>query len=216
MSWVVAAVSARFASPWLDRLLQTWFDLSESTVGTLVASYFIVFFAVLVAVGFVNQKLRDKIQDSIMNVTDKTLGVIFGIVRGVVVMGIFYWVALWYYSDTPMLPRWVSQARTRPGMQITAAKLDEWFFPGPENKLLARDMAGTHQAIEIYKNLINPAIAEHAKKTSEESDAVEEEPETGYKSSERVALENQLMQIETVAQVIEEQEENPSVETYAE
>ena len=73
-----------------------------------------------------------------------------------------------------------------------------------------------HQAIEIYKNLINPAIAEHAKKTSEESDAVEEEPETGYKSSERVALENQLMQIETVAQVIEEQEENPSVETYAE
>ena len=213
LSWVVAAVSARFASPWLDKFLQSWFDLSESTVGTLVASYFIVFFAVLVAVGFVNQKLRDKIQDSIMNVTDKTLGVIFGIVRGVVVMGIFYWVALWYYSDTPMLPQWLAQARTRPVMQITASKLDEWFFPGPENKLLARDMAGTHEAIEIYKNLISPAIAERAKKTSEESGVVAEEPETGYKSSERVALENQLMQIETVAQVIEEQEENPSVET---
>ena len=45
MSWVVAAISARFASPWLDKLLQAWFDLSESTVGTLVASYFIIFFA---------------------------------------------------------------------------------------------------------------------------------------------------------------------------
>jgi hypothetical protein len=96
-------------------------------------------------------------------------------------------------------------------MQITASKLDEWFFPGPENKLLARDMAGTHEAIEIYKNLISPAIAEHAKKTSEESGVVAEEPETGYKSSERVALENQLMQIETVAQVIEEYEsDHPS------
>ena len=215
LSWVVAAVSARFASPWLDGLLQSWFDLSESTVGTLVASYFIVFFAVLLLVGFINQRLRDKIRDSIMNVTDKTLGVIFGIVRGVVVMGVFYWVALWYYSDTPMLPQWLSQARTRPVMQITAVKMDEWFFPGPENKLLARDMAGTHQAIEIYKNLINPAITESIKRTTNvsESGVVAEEPETGYKSSERVALENQLMQIETVAQVIEEQEETPFVET---
>lgn len=209
LSWVVAAISARFASPWLDAMLQRWFDLSESTVGTLVASYFVVFFAVLLLVGFFNQKLRDKIQGSIMNVTDKTLGVIFGIIRGIVVMGIFYWGALWYYSDMPMLPQWLAQARTRPIMQITAVKLDEWFFPGPENKLLARDMAGTHQAMEIYQNLINPAIAQHAKKVAaakgENNGAVvEEEPETGYKSSERAALENQLLQIESVAQIIEE------------
>jgi membrane protein required for colicin V production len=213
MSWVVAAISARFASPWLDAVLQKWFDLSESTVGTLVASYFIVFFAVLLVVGFINQKLRDRIQDSIMNVTDKTLGVIFGIVRGVAVMGVFYWGALWYYSDTPMLPQWLAQARTRPIMQITAVKLDEWFFPGPENRLLARDMAGTHQAQEIYNNLINPAIAEHAKKTAAAKQniggaTVETEPETGYKSSERAALENQLLQIESVAKVIEEQDED--------
>ena len=218
MSWVVAAISARFASPWLDAVLQKWFDLSESTVGTLVASYFIVFFAVLLIVGFINQKLRDRIQDSIMNVTDKTLGVIFGIVRGVAVMGVFYWGTLWYYSDTPMLPQWLSQARTRPIMQITAVKLDEWFFPGPENRLLARDMAGTHQAQEIYNNLINPAIAEHTKKTAAAKQniggaTVETEPETGYKSSERAALENQLLQIESVAKVIEEQDEDTMPES---
>jgi len=207
LSWVVAAVGARFASPWLDRLLQTWFDLSESTVGTLVASYFIVFFAILILVGFLNQKLRDKIQGSIMNVTDRTLGVIFGIIRGIVVMGIFYWGALWYYSDMPFLPQWLSQARTRPIMQITALKLDEWFFPGPENKLLARDMAGTHEAIEIYKNLINPAIS-NAVATDTNSGTVESEPETGYKSSERAALENQLLQIETVARAVEEHAAN--------
>ena len=205
LSWVVAAISARFASPWLDKLLQSWFDLSDSTVGTLVASYFIVFFAILMLVGFLNQKLRDKIQDSIMNVTDKTLGVIFGIIRGIVVMGIFYWGALWYYSDVPFLPKWLAQSRTRPIMQITAVKLDDWFFPGPENKLLARDMAGTHQAIEIYNNLINPAIsaAKESDNTSEKT-TVAPDAETGYKSSERAALENQLLQIETVARAVEE------------
>jgi membrane protein required for colicin V production len=216
MSWVVAAVSARFASPWLDKMLQSWFDLSESTVGTLVASYFIVFFAVLILVGFFNQKLRDKIKDSIMNVTDKTLGVIFGVVRGVVIMGGVYWGALWYYSDVPFLPQWLSHARTRPIMQITAVKIDEWFFPGPENKLLARDIAGTRHAIEIYQNLINPAIK--SKATSDASGAtVAPEPETGYKTSERQALENQLLQIETVARAIEahsdSEQESVDVET---
>lgn len=211
LSWVGAAIAARFASPWLDKLFQDWFDLSESTVGTLVASYFVVFFAVLIFVSFFNQKLRDKIQDSIMNVTDRTLGVIFGIVRGVVVMGCFYWAALWYYSDAPALPNWLAQSRTRPIMQVTAIKLDSWFFPGPENKLLARDVAGTRQALEIYNNLINPAIVTKAKQ-----DAQAAEDETGYKSSERSALENQLLQIETVARAIEEQEEQGAEETSSE
>ena len=98
-------------------------------------------------------------------------------------------------------------------MQITAVKLDEWFFPGPENRLLARDMAGTLQAQEIYNNLINPVIAEHAKKTAAakqnvDAATVSADDDTGYKSSERAALENQLLQIESVAKVIEEHEGN--------
>lgn len=247
LSWVVAAVTARFVSPMLDGLLQHWFGLSESTVGTLVSSYFIVFFVILLVVGFFNQKLRDKIQESMMNVTDHTLGVIFGIVRGIVVMGVVYWVAIWYFSDAPMLPRWIADARTRPIMQLTAIKLDKWFLPGEANKLLQRDLAGTQEAMEIYKNLINPAVVDNtdvtvapvtdkapaptpkaeAKKDApaqkkDSSDkkaptpaakptpapAAKPEPvaETGYKSSERTALENQLLQIESAARAAEQAE----------
>lgn len=192
MSWVAAAVAARFASPWLDKLLQGWFKLSESTVGTLVASYFIVFFVILILTSFINQKLREKIQHSILNITDKTLGVIFGIVRGVVVMGLLYWLMLWYYSDTPTLPVWLENARTRPIMQMTAVKINDWFISGNDNKLLQRDVAGTKEAMKIYQNLINPAV-KNEKSNSENSD------DTGYKASERTALENQLLQIETSA-----------------
>ena len=111
LSWVVAAISARFASPYLDGLLQKWFNLSDSTVVTLVASYFIVFFVILVIVGFINQKIRERIQDSFLSVTDRTLGVVFGIIRSVVLMGFVYWAVLWYYSDMPRgLPKWVSEA----------------------------------------------------------------------------------------------------------
>ncbi|MCM1294045.1 MAG: CvpA family protein [Muribaculaceae bacterium] len=241
LSWVVAAVSARFISPFLDNLLQSWFGLSESTVGTLVASYFVVFFAILLIVGFINQKLRDKIQDSIMNVTDHTLGVIFGIIRGVVVMGFVYWGMLWYYSDTPGLPTWLADARTRPLMQLTAVKMDQWFIPGSENRLLKRDMAGTHEAMEIYNNLINPAVVDNGGSQHNNPDKVptpdapksadngnppvkaqapadtSSDEGVGYKSSERTALENQLLQIKTVATAIEQHEANrPNPPTDAE
>ncbi len=202
MSWVAAAITARFVSPFLDKLLQNWFSVSGSTVGTLVASYFIVFFVILIAVGFVNQKLRDKIQGSILSVTDKTLGVIFGIIRSVVVMGFVYWGALWYYSDTHHLPHWVADAKTRPVMQLTAVKLDDWFFFG-NNKLLKRDMTGASEAQKIFDNLVNPTV----KKKDSAGDDKASTVETGYKSSERAALENQLLQIESVANAIQSHNE---------
>ena len=199
LSWVIAAIAARFASPWLDKLLQVWFDLSGSTVGTLIASYFIVFFVILILVGFFNQKLRDRIHDSMMKVTDRALGIIFGIIRGIVIMGGVYWMCLWYYSDAPRLPGWLEMARTRPIMQYTAEKLDDWFVPGAPNKLLARDRASSIESMKIFQNLINPAVSSGADS--------EEIPETGYKSSERTALENQLLQIETAARAEEMREQ---------
>ena len=200
LSWVVAAITARFTSPYFDGLLQKWFDLSNSTVGTLVASYFIVFFVILVIVGFINHKIRERIQDSFLSVTDHTLGVLFGIIRGVIVMGFVYWGMLWYYSDVPRgMPRWVADARTRPVMQLTAIKMDDWFLFG-NSKLLDKDLK---QDQKQHDNLINPAVKK--KPVKDDAAKPKEEVETGYKSSERAALENQLLQIESVANAIQEE-----------
>ena len=202
ISWVVAAITARFTSPWLDGLLQKWFSLPDSTVVTLVTSYFIVFFVILVIVGFINHKIRERVQDSFLSVTDHTLGVVFGVIRSVVVMGFVYWGMLWYFSDVPGgMPRWIADARTRPVMQLTAAKMDDWFFFG-SSKLLENDMKADQKQ---HANLISPAVA--AKKIVEANKAnkpkAKENTETGYKSSERAALENQLLQIESVANAIQ-------------
>ena len=206
ISWIVAAITARFTSPWLDGLLQQWFHLNDSTVVTLVTSYFIVFFVILVIVGFINHKIRERIQDSFLSVTDHTLGVVFGVIRSVIVMGFVYWGILWYYSDVPRgLPQWIADARTRPVMQLTAIKMDDWFFFG-NSKLLRDDM---EQDKKQHANLINPAVA--VKKIVDANvNKPKEEVETGYKSSERVALENQLLQIESVANAIQQDDQDTS------
>lgn len=197
LSWIVAAITARFTSPYLDIQLQKWFHLPDSTVVTLIVSYFIVFFVILVIVGFINHKIRERVQDSFLSVTDRTLGVVFGIIRSVIVMGFVYWGLLWYYSDMPRgLPHWIADARTRPVMQLTAIKMDDWFFFG-NSKLLKQDLEQDRQQ---HTNLINPAVE---KKKTEVED--KKPSETGYKSSERAALENQLLQIESVANAIQEE-----------
>lgn len=197
LSWVVSAITARFVSPFFDKMLQKWFDLPDSTVVTLVVSYFIVFFVILVIASFINQKVRERIQDSRLSVTDRTLGVIFGIVRSVVVMGFVYWGMLWYYSDIPQgLPNWILNTRTRPVMQLTAVKMDDWFFFG-NSKLLRNDL---EQDQKQHDNLINPMV--ESKPTADKDE--KKDSETGYKTSERDALENQLLQIESVANAIQE------------
>ena len=201
LSWVVAAITARFTSPYLDGVLQKWFHLPDSTVVTLVVSYFIVFFVILVIVGFINQKLRERIQDSFLSVTDHTLGVVFGIIRGIIAMGFVYWGLLWYFSDVPGgMPHWVADARTRPVMQLTATKMDNWFLFG-NSKLLKADL---EQDQKQHDNLINPAVKKKVVKNKPSTVTPKSEGETGYKSSERAALENQLLQIESVANAVQE------------
>ena len=231
LSWILAAISARFASPWVDRLIQMVFGMDASSVVSLVASYFVVFCAVLLLVGFVNQRLRDKIRDSIMNVTDKTLGVIFGIIRGIVIMGLLYWGALLVYADRlDGMPSWIADAQTRQIMQTTASKLDEWFVPGGDaayddahpseytfRRVLQRDEKFLRAKQEIdskhnLMNLINPAVSkDSASGSGEKSD-----DGVGYTNAERVATENQLLQIATVARAIEEHESKSESDTKSE
>ena len=70
--------------------------------------------------------------------------------------------------------------------------------------MLKRDVAGTREAQKIFDNLINPRVEK--KVTGDKKDAPKINDETGYKNSERNALENQLMQIESVANAIEKHE----------
>ena len=200
VAWVIAALCARYISPYLNEMFQSWFNLPEPTIGTIVAAYFTVFFVILLMFSFVNQKLRDRIQDSFMKVTDHTFGIVFGILRGVVIMGFVYWGALWYYSENP-LPNYVANASTRPIMQLTALKINEWFVPGT-NALLAEDMSGEKSTQDIFENLINPAIQaiqEPGTRTPESIlEPASENAGTGYRESERDSLENKLLQLDSL------------------
>jgi membrane protein required for colicin V production len=187
MSWVLAALSARFVSPWLEVQLQGMFGLPEPTITTLISSYFIVFFVILILFSLFAQQLRDYIHSTFLRSADRSLGVIFGVVRGVFINGIIYILALWYWQGVEM-PQYMREAKTRPIMQITALKIYEWFIPGSD-KLITDDLKGK-SVVEDYESLINPKVRAAQVEVSVE--------DTGYKNSERNSLDNQLLQLENI------------------
>jgi membrane protein required for colicin V production len=211
LSWLVAALTSRVISPELNNFFQHLLGFEEPTIGTLIASYFLVFFGVLIIFGLFNQKLRDWIQDSILQITDRALGIIFGILRAILMMGLVYWAMLWYYEDSE-LPQYLRMARTRPVMQMTANKIHEWFVPG-EAPVLQRDLANMAEAEELFQNLIDPAVRAAAGRPGSDDEYIG----TGYSESERNLLDGQLLQLGN-APVFEEHDdfEMPEFDDYLE
>jgi membrane protein required for colicin V production len=192
MSWILAAVAARFVSPKLELQLQNLLGMAEPTVSTLIASYFIVFFFILILFSLFAQRLRDYIHSTILRSADRSLGIIFGLVRGVFINGFIYIAMLWYWSGME-LPQYVKAAKSRPVMQITALKVYEWFIPG-DDKLIKDDLLGREDIIETYESLINPKVR---------GEVNPESGSDGYKSTERQSLDNQLLQIESSSEIAE-------------
>jgi len=195
-SWIVSAVAARFVSPWLETQIQQLMKMPEPTVTTFISSYFIIFFFVLILFSLFAQRLRDYIHSTILRSADRSLGIIFGLVRGVFVNGFIYIGLLWYW-DGAQLPNYVKAATTRPIMQMTSLKIFEWFIPGSD-RLIQEDLKGHYDVVATYERLINPKVrGANAAQDLESEDA-------SYREVERQSLDNMLLQIENSSKIEED------------
>ncbi len=190
LSWLLAWMGARFLGPFVDDAIKYIFGLSESGLISMAVSYFIVFILILFISKRISRKIHDSIGMSYFMMIDHTFGVLFGILRGIVIMGLVYWATLWYVSDDPVLPKWLVEAKTRPVMQYTALALNDLFLV-KQNKLLEADISGTEiQNQEIYDKLIKPVVQESENPAGQDN--------VGYQSSERKDLENQLLKLDAI------------------
>jgi len=115
MSWALAALAALFVlSIYRDRV-RLYFDSQTLADGVLIVSVFVV---VLIIVSLVTVRLSDRVLDSRVGAIDRTLGFVFGLVRGLILVVIAYEL---YIAIVPKesLPSWVTQARSLPVIEGT-------------------------------------------------------------------------------------------------
>jgi membrane protein required for colicin V production len=112
LAWAIAAFATLFFAPRVAPLLHNHF--AHDWEGA-AASYLGVFLVVLIPLQFMSHRFAETVRRSEIGPIDRSLGAVFGFLRGLAVIGIAY---LLFTVFVPMRdqPHWVTDARLFPVM----------------------------------------------------------------------------------------------------
>jgi uncharacterized membrane protein required for colicin V production len=118
-AWAAAAFATLYFGPWLV-------PMARGMVATHwladVAAYAGVFLVVFIPLSFMSHRFSQSVKNSPIGPLDRGLGIAFGVVRGLVVVGICY-IAFTKFEPPTEQPHWLTDARTYPIIQTTALTL---------------------------------------------------------------------------------------------
>ncbi len=174
VAWGAAAIAAYFAikQPGLIEWAKTTVPYLEKEILAQIAVGATAFLIVLIIVSIVSVKISDWVVDSAAGSFDRTLGFIFGVIRGFIFVAIAYlfygWLLPFDKQET-----WVRNAYSLPMIKSAGAGLLSFMPP------------------DIADTLNNTALAKPAAKTTDGQQPGQTDP--GYKSNDSQQLDN-LMQ----------------------
>ncbi len=143
-SWGAAAVAAIYLHPLVLPYVNPY--IAKDIIALAVAAA-AVFFVTLIVVSFITIKLSDAILDSKVGALDRSLGFLFGAVRGLLLCVIAFVFFNWLVPEQTQ-PQWVKTARMRPLLQATGDQLMAILPEDPEgllNKLKKPKSAGASE-----------------------------------------------------------------------
>jgi uncharacterized membrane protein required for colicin V production len=115
-AWVAAAFGCLYFGPYIIPLTRSL--VGQAWLASLLA-YAAVFLAVFIPFAFMSYRFSETVKHSPIGPLDRAAGVAFGVVRGLVVVGLAY-LAFTYFVPIRQQPHWVTEARLLPVVQSTA------------------------------------------------------------------------------------------------
>ena len=147
LAWAAAAFATLYFGPALAAFLRS--RISTPLVGDLIG-YVGIFLVVLIPLSFISYRLSERVRQSPIGTLDRSLGVPFGIIRGLALVGIVY-LAISLVIPVRAQPTWLTQARLLPVIQ------------GSSNVLLSLVPAHDRQRVETVSKETATAASAHAK-----------------------------------------------------
>lgn len=133
LSWVAAAAAAYYFYPMVLPYITPHISKTEIALAAAISAVFIVS---LILVSLVTVKLSDIILDSKIGALDRTLGFVFGAVRGLLLAIVAFVFYSWLVNDANQ-PVWVRNAHTKPILQAGGEKLRE-LLPDDIDSIVAK------------------------------------------------------------------------------
>lgn len=179
-AWIVAGFAAWFGWPLLAPVAGQYIDHELIAIAASAAAIFIV---VLIVLTIVVHLLTRGVHQSALGPLDRSLGLLFGIVRGALIICVIL-MSTDYFYDRTQRPEWITQARSYP---LVSAGADILYSVIPESLLKKGETAAdtaknqVQQAVEVGQavQIITNAGQDDA------TDSAATGGDSGYKDAER-------------------------------
>ena len=133
-SWVIAALVTLYSYSKLLPLAKTYFNNDIVAAGVVIAG---VFLGTLLIVSVITVRFSDMVLDSRVGALDRTLGFLFGLGRGLVIVVVAFLFFAWLVPERSQ-PEWVRGAKSRVVLQGTGDWLMSMLPDDPESTILKR------------------------------------------------------------------------------
>jgi len=118
-AWAAAAFATLFFGPKIAPYARGW--MSPPFLGQLIG-YAAIFLVVLIPLSFVSFRFAETVKRSQVGTLDRSLGTVFGIVRGLAIIGLAY-IAFTFVVSVANQPSWLADAKTLPIIRGSAQVL---------------------------------------------------------------------------------------------
>ena len=116
-AWVGAALITVFTLPLASPPLR---DLIDNALVADFITGVLIFILSLVGLSVGGHYATKAIRDSALNMLDRSLGLAFGLLRGVILISLGYMLFVWLVPDSDDHPDWFTEARTLPLVEEAA------------------------------------------------------------------------------------------------
>ncbi len=133
-AWGAAALTTLYAFNKLLPTAKAYFNNDTVAAIAVVAG---VFLGTLIVVSIITVRISDMVLDSRIGALDRTLGFLFGLARGLLIIVVAFLFFVWLVPDKQQ-PDWVRSAKSRVVLQGTGDWLMSLLPDDPENTILKK------------------------------------------------------------------------------
>jgi membrane protein required for colicin V production len=133
-AWIIAAGATLYAYGKLLPFAKTYFNNDYVATGVVVGGTFLL---TLIVVSIITVKFSDMILDSRVGALDRSLGFLFGLGRGLIIVVVAFLFFAWLVPPRTQ-PSWVANAKSKVVLQSTGDWLMSMLPDDPENTILKR------------------------------------------------------------------------------
>jgi membrane protein required for colicin V production len=133
-AWVLAAVATLYSYGKLLPWAKSYVNNDIVATGAVIAGTFLL---TLLVVSVITVRFSDMVLDSRVGALDRTLGFLFGLARGLIIVVVAFLFFAWLVP-TKTQPSWVANAKSKVVLQSTGDWLMSMLPDDPESTILKR------------------------------------------------------------------------------